>query len=163
MKKFFVIPLILSMIFGCATAERWVQEHPATVVGIGAGALTGGLVGGIIGHQVGNTAAGLIMGSAVGGTTGGLWGNSLEKARHSSKSPQSSTYSPSVAKTQKDLNLLGYDSGPVDGILGSKSKKAIREFQEDNNLRAHGNLDRPTIIKIKQVVHEKDGKEDLML
>jgi hypothetical protein len=163
MKKIFIIFLILPMFLGCATAEKWVQKHPTTVVGIGAGALTGGLVGGIIGHQLGSTAGGMLIGSAVGGTTGGLWGNSLEKAKSSSKSSQGSVYNSSVAETQKKLNLLGYDSGPIDGILGPKSRKAIREFQEDNRLKANGNLDKPTIIKIKQVVNEKEGKTGLKL
>ena len=39
---------------------------------------------------------------------------------------------------QKKLNELGYDSGKVDGILGDKSKKAIKDFQKNKGLVADG-------------------------
>lgn len=39
------------------------------------------------------------------------------------------------AGTQRRLQLLGYYTGKVDGIMGKKSEVAILRFQADNNLR----------------------------
>ena len=44
--------------------------------------------------------------------------------------------------TKKDvqaaLKKAGYYDGPVDGKLGTKSRKAIRDFQSDNGLKVDG-------------------------
>jgi peptidoglycan hydrolase-like protein with peptidoglycan-binding domain len=39
---------------------------------------------------------------------------------------------------QVHLNQLGYDSGTPDGILGTGTRRALREFQRDRNLVADG-------------------------
>ena len=160
MKRLLVLFFLLPMMFGCASAERWVRENPRTVLGIGAGALTGGMIGGIVGYQSGSAAAGTLIGSAIGGTTGGLWGHSVECPPQTPTVPHRlSGYNPSVATAQRDLQLLGYDSGPVDGVLGPRTERAIKEFQADYNLSARGNLDNPTAIKIKQVLGAKNPKD----
>lgn len=41
-------------------------------------------------------------------------------------------------KIQKRLNELGYNCGKVDGLIGPKTKKAIRQFQEDYGLEVDG-------------------------
>lgn len=43
-----------------------------------------------------------------------------------------------IELAQKTLNALGYDAGPVDGILGSATRSALREFQLANNMVADG-------------------------
>jgi membrane-bound lytic murein transglycosylase B len=43
-----------------------------------------------------------------------------------------------VMTLQGHLNQLGYDSGTPDGILGSGTRRALREFQRDRNLVADG-------------------------
>ncbi len=45
---------------------------------------------------------------------------------------------PKVASIQAGLLKLGYDPGPVDGIFGSRTKAAIREYQLDNGLNVTG-------------------------
>jgi hypothetical protein len=151
---FFTVPLML----GCASAERWVRENPRTVVGIGAGALTGGMIGGIVGYQTGSTAAGALLGSAIGGTTGGLWGHSVECPPDTTGGHHRlSGYNPEVADAQRKLQLLGYNAGPVDGVLGPKTKRALREFQSDHNLSVRGTLDNPTALKIKQVLGTRNA------
>lgn len=47
-------------------------------------------------------------------------------------------FSFEVISYQRMLWQLGYNSGPIDGILGQKTKKAIMEFQRDNNLTPDG-------------------------
>ncbi|MFN2327336.1 MAG: lytic murein transglycosylase [Chromatocurvus sp.] len=43
-----------------------------------------------------------------------------------------------IELAQKTLNALGYDAGPVDGVLGSATRSALREFQLANNMIADG-------------------------
>jgi len=52
----------------------------------------------------------------------------------------SSTPSP-VTVVQERLNNLGYAAGPNDGIIGPKTRNAIREFQKDAGLPVTGRID----------------------
>jgi hypothetical protein len=51
-------------------------------------------------------------------------------------------------EAQKRLQEKGYYSGPVDGVIGSKTSSGLREFQSDNKLEATGKLDGPTAEKL---------------
>ncbi len=52
-----------------------------------------------------------------------------------------------IKSIQRKLKELGYYSGPIDGVLGSKLKTALLQFQEDNNL-PKGRLDIKTLTKL---------------
>ena len=41
---------------------------------------------------------------------------------------------------QSMLNNLGYDAGPADGIMGSKTREAIKLYQQDHDLPVTGQL-----------------------
>ncbi|MFT9496301.1 peptidoglycan-binding protein [Anaerosolibacter sp.] len=43
-----------------------------------------------------------------------------------------------VVLIQEKLNELGYDCGVADGIMGTKTKTAIKNFQRDNGLVVDG-------------------------
>ncbi|MDC1026486.1 lytic murein transglycosylase [Candidatus Thioglobus sp.] len=43
-----------------------------------------------------------------------------------------------IMQIQNTLNLLGYDTGTPDGMVGSKTRKATRQFQSDIGLTADG-------------------------
>ncbi|MEX0617591.1 MAG: lytic murein transglycosylase, partial [Pseudohongiellaceae bacterium] len=43
-----------------------------------------------------------------------------------------------VLELQESLNNSGFDAGPVDGILGSQTRTAIREFQQTRNVPMDG-------------------------
>ena len=43
-----------------------------------------------------------------------------------------------VLEIQKALAAKGYDPGPIDGILGALTRKAVRSFQADNGLVVDG-------------------------
>ena len=59
-----------------------------------------------------------------------------------------------VAWLQRALNqLLGTDL-EVDGILGEESRQAIKRFQKKNELNGDGQPNRPTILKIRQMIGE---------
>lgn len=61
---------------------------------------------------------------------------------------------------QSDLARLGYYTGQVDGIVGEKTKRAIRRFQGDNGLVADGIAGPMTLEAIdreKAKLHHKQG------
>ncbi|MEA1889202.1 MAG: peptidoglycan-binding domain-containing protein [Pseudomonadota bacterium] len=45
-----------------------------------------------------------------------------------------------VKSIQSMLNNLGYDAGPADGIMGSKTREAIKLYQQDHDLPVTGQL-----------------------
>jgi hypothetical protein len=52
--------------------------------------------------------------------------------------------SPAIANAQKTLNELGYTAGPVDGLMGPKTRAAITQFQVASGIPASGQLDAKT-------------------
>lgn len=46
----------------------------------------------------------------------------------------------SVKSVQEDLAILGYDPGPADGMMGPRTKNAIRAFESDQGLTATGQV-----------------------
>jgi len=61
----------------------------------------------------------------------------------------------SVLNTQKKLQELGYNPGPLDGIWGKRTKSALKKFQHDNDLRVTGTLDSETKTKLGIIPLEK--------
>ncbi len=49
--------------------------------------------------------------------------------------------SEDVRRVQKALSGLGFDAGPADGVLGDKTRQAIRAFQAYRGLPATGAID----------------------
>lgn len=54
-------------------------------------------------------------------------------------------------KMQIMLSKLKYYSGPIDGIFGPVTRKAINSFQMDNNLQTTGEIDNPTLMALEQM------------
>ena len=52
---------------------------------------------------------------------------------------------------QARLNNLGFDCGPVDGVLNDQTREAIQGFQQKHNLKVTGEMDRPTLDKLEKV------------
>ena len=46
---------------------------------------------------------------------------------------------------QQALNSGGLDAGPVDGIIGGKTKEALKKYQSQKGLNASGEVDRQTL------------------
>jgi len=59
-----------------------------------------------------------------------------------------------IYRVQKKLKQLGYNPGPLDGIWGSKTQKAVKKFQQDNGLLVTGKLDDETR---RQLLHIAGG------
>jgi polar amino acid transport system substrate-binding protein len=49
-----------------------------------------------------------------------------------------------VVESQERLKALGYDPGPIDGVFGLNTEKAIQAFQRDSDLPITGQLDTET-------------------
>jgi membrane-bound lytic murein transglycosylase B len=49
-----------------------------------------------------------------------------------------------IKKVQEALKDKGHDPGPVDGIVGPQTQKALRSFQVANGIRATGRVDAET-------------------
>lgn len=50
-----------------------------------------------------------------------------------------------IIQIQKKLNKLGYSCGKADGIIGKKTKTAIKSFQKDKGLIVNGIVDSETL------------------
>lgn len=60
-----------------------------------------------------------------------------------------------VKQVQIALQNAGYGPGAIDGRMGSRSKKAIRDFQKDNGLNITGKIDKSTWEKLRIYLHRK--------
>ena len=56
----------------------------------------------------------------------------------------------SVAQAQRRLAELGYEPGPIDGVLGKKTIDALSKFQREKGLSASGKLDDATVRQLRQ-------------
>jgi hypothetical protein len=56
--------------------------------------------------------------------------------------PESVEYVPrnKVRLVQNRLKELGFDPGPIDGLYGPKTEKAIMEFQRSKNMKVDGKI-----------------------
>jgi putative peptidoglycan binding protein len=50
-------------------------------------------------------------------------------------------YGNTVAEVQRRLARAGYYRGPIDGILGPRTQRAIRAYERDHNMPAYGVID----------------------
>jgi len=50
-----------------------------------------------------------------------------------------------VRNVQKVLNSCGYKCGTADGILGKKTKQALKKYQKANGLKANGVIGKSTV------------------
>jgi len=53
-----------------------------------------------------------------------------------------------VENMQRQLNHLGFNAGEIDGVLGSMTQSALREFQASNGMIADGYPDRTTLCAL---------------
>ncbi len=49
-----------------------------------------------------------------------------------------------VKQAQQSLKAKGYDPGPIDGVMGARTKEAIKSFQNASSLQVTGTLDAQT-------------------
>lgn len=56
----------------------------------------------------------------------------------------------SVVRAQQRLNALGLEPGPADGVVGPRTRAALRSYQQRRGLPATGELDFSTIAALAQ-------------
>ena len=84
-------------------------------------------------------------GAATGGT--GAAGASGEM-KASGKSAKAGGNKEQVKAAQQALKDKGHDPGAIDGVVGPKTKQALRDFQKKEGLKESGQLDTETIAKL---------------
>ena len=57
-----------------------------------------------------------------------------------------------VRELQNKLASLGYDVGPVDGIFGPRTERAVIEFQKNNGLKVDGIVGPQTYDMLERLV-----------
>jgi peptidoglycan hydrolase-like protein with peptidoglycan-binding domain len=151
------------MVAACGTDP---QER--TTGGAAAGAATGAGIGALGGPP------GVLAGAAIGGGVGAVTGavtdpNDVNLGRPVWNDPNtrlpgvtdnggSSTGASTTRQVQTALNSRGYDVGPVDGMMGPRTSRAVREFQRSNNMQATGRLDQATLAALNVSGAQADSR-----
>ena len=68
---------------------------------------------------------------------------------------KSVSHTGSVKQIQIALQNAGYDVGKVDGVVGGKTRSAVRDFQKANSLKITGKVDKETWLLLRQYLHKK--------
>ncbi len=61
------------------------------------------------------------------------------------------THEELVILAQGYLAKLGYDTGPRDGIMGTQTRQAIKEFQQQNQMPVSGDVNLKLVSKLKAI------------
>jgi murein L,D-transpeptidase YcbB/YkuD len=61
---------------------------------------------------------------------------------------------PTNEEVQQSLKNAGFYTGSVDGVVGPRTKKAIRDFQVHNNLNSDGRIGPQTWAKLGPYLHQ---------
>lgn len=65
-----------------------------------------------------------------------------------SPAAQNGKSSAQVREAQEALKAEGHDPGPIDGVMGPRTKEALRSYQKQEQLPETGRLDRETGQKL---------------
>lgn len=68
--------------------------------------------------------------------------------------------SATIIQVQTALKNAGYDPGPIDGKTGSRTRKAMRYFQQSEGLPITGVCDKDTWDKLKAYLENKNAQEE---
>ena len=59
-------------------------------------------------------------------------------------------FRPMVAEPERRLSQLGYDPGPVDGVMTRRTRRALRSYQADSALPVNGRMTRRTVENMRR-------------
>ena len=86
-----------------------------------------------------------------GSTSGSMGSSDMKSDKGSMKSGRSARGggdTEQVKAAQEALKDKGMDPGPADGVLGAKTRQALRDFQKKEGLKESGRLDAETMDKL---------------
>jgi hypothetical protein len=135
---------IVLLVFPFFLAACGSTPQDRAITGGGIGAAGGAIIGAVTGLTV---LQGALIGTGLGAAFGALTtadkvnlGEPVWKQSGRPTGTRVATAPPArsqaVVDIQRDLQRLGYDPGPIDGVLGPKTKSAIARFEGDQGLAA---------------------------
>jgi|GEM_PF-1393848 len=71
-----------------------------------------------------------------------------QPSKNHSISPEKPKPNALILQVQEALRDKGYRPGPVDGLMGRKTRRAIKKFQKDTNIAVTGRADKNTLIAL---------------
>ncbi len=71
------------------------------------------------------------------------------------------THGDDVADLQLKLGNLGFDAGWLDGIFGSETEEAVREFQQNQGLNVDGTVGRSTVSALERLAGRQFGDKTI--
>jgi peptidoglycan hydrolase-like protein with peptidoglycan-binding domain len=80
-------------------------------------------------------------------------GAALQPAARAAKAGRTPEAQQIVRSVQQSLAMLGYFAGPIDGVLGDDTVKAIREYEVDSGLVPTGRVSAPLLQKIARTMN----------
>ncbi len=133
----FVSALLIGLMLVISACGSSTGDRAASGAGIGAGA--GAAVGAVTGLSI-------VEGALIGAVAGGLLGGLTDESTINLGDPiwaegDKPANGSAVGRVQAGLSRLGYNPGPVDGVMGPRTETAIRTYQRDHGLVVDG---RPT-------------------
>ena len=63
--------------------------------------------------------------------------------------------SDQVREAQRLLNSLGYDAGPADGRMGTRTRTAVRRFQADQGITVDGVVGPGTLARLRRAASSR--------
>jgi His-Xaa-Ser repeat protein HxsA len=79
------------------------------------------------------------------GTSPGFSGDAQSVSNESSKAKSRELTRAQVRLVQQRLKAAGFDPGAVDGVLGPKTRIALRKYQGSQGLSSNGTIDEKTL------------------
>ncbi len=74
----------------------------------------------------------------------------LDRLQASEGPSDTQTRQELVRTVQAELNDLGYNGGPADGVFGPSTRSAVRAYQTDNNLPVTGQVTQSLLIHMQE-------------
>jgi peptidoglycan hydrolase-like protein with peptidoglycan-binding domain len=152
-----VLAASIATLAGCGTTT---QDRGLSGAGIGASA--GAVIGAVTGLSV---VQGAVLGAVGGGLVGSMTkpsqvnlGDPAWKKDQTQSAPITSAVnqpgsSPSnvnqdVINLQSQLAARGYDPGPIDGMMGERTRAAIRAYQRDRQMPVDGQVSQALLASL---------------
>src|SRR5512142_1175935 len=80
------------------------------------------------------------MGSSSSPSSADSGTSSTNRSSMSRKSTSHAAGQSNVKQVQEALKDKGFDPGPIDGVMGQKTREALRSFQQSKNIKVTGRL-----------------------